>query len=39
VASELGPEYTDALKSNREIIGACVTENIFDRHIARIFGK
>jgi len=39
VASELGSQYTDALKSYSKIIGACVTENIFDRHIARIFGK
>ena len=39
VASELGTEYTDALKSFRETIGACVTENIFDRHIVRLFGK
>jgi hypothetical protein len=39
VASELGTEYTEALKSNSEIIGACVTENILDRHIARIFEK
>ena len=37
VASEMGKEYTDALKSNSEIIAACVTENIFDRHIARLF--
>ncbi len=36
VASEMGREYTDALKSNSKVIAACVTENIFDRHIARL---
>jgi len=39
VASELGTEYADALKSNKKVIRACVTENIFDRHIVRLFGK
>lgn len=39
VASEMGKEYTDALKSNRKVIAACVTENIFDRHIARLFSN
>ena len=39
VASEYGKEYTDALKANKEIIGNCVSENIFDRHIMRMFGE
>ena len=39
VASEMAAEYTDALKSNRGVIASCVTENIFDRHIARLFGS
>ncbi|MCI0522355.1 MAG: tagaturonate epimerase family protein [Bacteroidales bacterium] len=38
VASEMGEEYTAALKSNRDVIASCVTENIFDRHIRRLFG-
>jgi hypothetical protein len=39
VASEYGPLYTDALVANKEIIGQCVTDNIFERHIKRLFGK
>jgi hypothetical protein len=37
VAAEYGKEYTDALKANKEIVGNCVTENIYDRHIKRLF--
>lgn len=37
VAAEMGNEYTDLLKQNATIIGACVEENIFDRHIKRLF--
>jgi len=37
VASELNKEYTDALVSNRKIIADCVTGNIYDRHIMRLF--
>jgi tagaturonate epimerase len=37
VASEYGLEYTDALKQNKEIIGKCVSENLYDRHIIRLF--
>jgi hypothetical protein len=39
VASELGSVYTDALKTNAAIIGDCVTENIYARHIMRLFKK
>ena len=39
VASELGSVYTDALKTNAAIIGDCVTENIYARHIMHLFKK
>lgn len=37
VASEMGNEYTDALIANEQIISTCVWENIFRRHILRLF--
>jgi len=37
VASEYGTDYTDALKRNKAVIGQCVSENIYDRHILRLF--
>jgi len=37
VASELGTEYTDALVANEHIISTCVWENIYRRHIIRLF--
>jgi hypothetical protein len=37
VASEMGERYTDLLEKNREIIGQCVEENIYDRHLKRLF--
>lgn len=37
VASELGREYTDALIANEQIISTCVWENIYRRHILRLF--
>ncbi len=37
VAAELGNEYTDALKQYADIIGSCVEENIYDRHLKRLF--
>jgi len=37
VAFERGAEYTDALKANKKIVGGCVTENLYDRHILRLF--
>lgn len=39
VASEMGKEYFDALKENKAVIAGCVTENLYDRHIMRLFGK
>ena len=37
VAAELGTRYTDALIEHEEIIGLNVTENIYKRHIKKIF--
>jgi len=37
VAYEMGTKYTDALKANKAIIATCVAENIYDRHILRMF--
>jgi tagaturonate epimerase len=37
VAAELGESYTDLLKKNAEVVGACVEENIYDRHLKRLF--
>lgn len=37
VASEMGTTYTDLLKENAEIVGICVEENIYDRHLKRLF--
>jgi tagaturonate epimerase len=33
VAAEMSGEYYEALDSARETVAACVTENLFDRHI------
>ncbi|MFW5883323.1 MAG: tagaturonate epimerase family protein [Verrucomicrobiota bacterium] len=37
VAAEYGSTYYDALEKHREIIAKNVTENLFDRHIKRLF--
>lgn len=37
VAAELGDEYYSQLEKNAEIIGLCVEENIYDRHLKRLF--
>ena len=37
VAAELGPLYKTLLKENSQVIGQCVEENIWDRHLARLF--
>lgn len=39
VASELGDSYRDMITKNKEIVGRQVTENIFERHILRLWGK
>ncbi len=37
VAAEMGSDYTDALRENEHIISTCVWENIYRRHIIRLF--
>ena len=37
VAAELGETYTSMLEKYAEIIGNCVEENIYDRHLKRLF--
>jgi hypothetical protein len=37
VAAEMGSEYTDLLVKYAEVIGTCVEENIYDRHLKRLF--
>ncbi len=37
VASELGETYTGALKKHADVVGQCVAENLYDRHILRLF--
>lgn len=36
VAAEKGAVYTEMLKKYADIIGACVEENIYDRHLKRL---
>ncbi|MFW9598802.1 MAG: tagaturonate epimerase family protein [Paludibacter sp.] len=37
VAAELGDEYYGMLEKYADVIGACVEENIYDRHLKRLF--
>lgn len=37
VATEMGKTYTDLLEKYPEVIGSCVEENIYDRHLKRLF--
>lgn len=37
VASEMGNRYTDLLKKYKEVVGQCVEENIYERHLKRLF--
>ena len=37
VAAEMGTNYTDLLEKYADIIGSCVEENIYDRHLKRLF--
>jgi tagaturonate epimerase len=39
VAAEYGPVYTNALLENKDIVNRCVTDNIYERHIRRLFEK
>lgn len=37
LASEMGTAYTDLLKKHADVVGACVEENIYERHLKRLF--
>jgi len=37
VAAEMGENYTGLLKKYTEVIGQCVEENIYERHLKRLF--
>ena len=37
VAAEMGDKYTGLLEKYSEVVGACVEENIYDRHLKRLF--
>lgn len=37
VAAEYGPLFTEALIENRGVIETCVTDNLYERHIKRLF--
>ncbi|OIP83483.1 MAG: hypothetical protein AUK44_05125 [Porphyromonadaceae bacterium CG2_30_38_12] len=37
VAAEMGETYTDLLEKYADIVGQCVEENIYDRHLKRLF--
>lgn len=37
VAAEMGDAYTVLLKKHSDIVGGCVEENIYDRHLKRLF--
>ncbi len=37
VAAEMGEKYTDLLEKYADVVGGCVEENIYDRHIKRLF--
>lgn len=37
VASEMGTTYTDLLKKHADVVGSCVEENIYERHLKRLF--
>lgn len=37
VAAEMGNDYTGLLEKYEDVVGACVEENIYDRHLKRLF--
>jgi hypothetical protein len=37
IAAEQGEEYTNLLNEHHIIVGSCVEENLFDRHLKRLF--
>ena len=38
IAAENGTKYTDLLVKHKDLVGRCVEENLFDRHLKRLFG-
>lgn len=37
IASEMGEKYISLLTKNSDVIGECVEQNIYDRHLKRLF--
>jgi hypothetical protein len=37
VAAQMGERYTDALEKHADLVGKNVTENLYDRHLKRVF--
>ena len=37
IAAENGTTYTDLLDKYHDLVGSCVEENLFDRHLKRLF--
>jgi hypothetical protein len=37
IAAEMGEAYIDLLEENAALIGSCVEENIYERHLKRLF--
>lgn len=37
VAAEMGTEYTSLLEKYTDVVGNCVEENLYDRHLKRLF--
>lgn len=37
IAAEMGDKYTELLKEHSTLIGSCVEENLYDRHLKRLF--
>jgi hypothetical protein len=37
VAAQMGERYTSALEANKAVVAQNVTENLFDRHLKRVF--
>jgi hypothetical protein len=37
IAAEMGEHYTNLLEAHSELIGSCVEENLYERHLKRLF--
>ncbi|MEI7423756.1 MAG: tagaturonate epimerase family protein [Prolixibacteraceae bacterium] len=37
IAAEMGDQYTNLLETHSALIGSCVEENLYDRHLKRLF--